>query len=139
MIRNLRIALLAAFVIVALSGCFGSGFNPGSYAGNYTGTGTLDNSKTGDVVLDFNGSGVATGSLTVTGAGTGDTSTFQFPAGVYPLNGSVTSTKGAFEVQGMVASDKPFVIRGSLPAVGQNSTYTVFAGADTHTGTLTHN
>lgn len=117
-----RTALLVA-ISTLLIGCFGGAFNLSDFAGNFTGTGTLDNGKTGDLALTCDSNGIVTGTLTVTGAD--GTQTFKFTAGVYALSGSLTSTGGNFEVTGTVPTQGDFFIRGNLPRDGSARSYTV--------------
>jgi hypothetical protein len=141
-----RTALFTAilFFVLTAVGCAGGGINFNTWAGSYSGSGTLDNGKTGTLALTCGTDGLVNGTLTVTGADGTDTD-FKFTAGSYPLTGSITSTAGAFEVGGNVPSNGDFFVRGQFPTDGGSKTYTVttvssqaFPVVLTFTGTLTH-
>jgi hypothetical protein len=140
-----RTVLVSAILLLllALSGCSGGGIDFNTWAGTYSGSGTLDNSKTGDLALTCDANGIVTGTLTVTGADGTDTN-FKFTAGVYNLTGSITSTGGAFDVGGTVPNNGTFFIRGHFPADTSSKPYTVVTGTSTtfptsqsYPGTLT--
>jgi hypothetical protein len=105
-------------LIAAIAGCSGEGVDFNVWAGNYSGTGTLDNSKVGNLALTCGTDGLVSGTLTVTGADGPDTD-FKFTAGSYNRAGSITSTSGNFEVSGNVPSNGDFVIRGRFPTCMQ--------------------
>jgi hypothetical protein len=141
-----RTVLLSALLLllVALSGCSGGGIDFNTWAGSYSGTGTLDNGKTGALALTCDANGIVTGTLTVTGADGSDTD-FKFTAGVYNVTGSITSTGGAFDVGGNVPSNGDFFIRGRFPTDSSSKQYTITTATSTtfptqltYTGSLTH-
>jgi hypothetical protein len=138
------VLLLALGFIAAVAGCSGEGIDFNIWAGNYSGTGTLDNGKVGDLALTCGSDGLVTGTLTVTGAD-GTDEDFKFTAGSYNLAGSITSTGGNFEVTGNVPANGDFFIRGNFPTDGGSKTYTVVTEASeefptvlSYTGSLTH-
>lgn len=139
--------LIAAFGLALITaGCGGKGLDFAPWVANYTGSGSLDNGKTGDLAVSCDAAGVVTGTLTVTGADGVDT-LYKFTAGVYNVSGSITSTSGDFEVTGTVPVDGDFFIRGKLPtATLTPRTYTVvtstsvtFLTSQHYTGSLQRN
>jgi hypothetical protein len=144
-ILSTSLVLLIAFALIAaISGCSGEGIDFNVWAGSYSGTGTLDNDKVGNLALTCGSDGLVSGTLTVTGVD-GTDEDFKFTAGTYDLNGSITSTGGNFEVSGNVPDNGNFFIRGRFPTDGSSKTYTVVTEASeefpdslTYTGELTH-
>lgn len=132
--------IFAAFGLsLVLSGCGGHGIDFGTWAANYTGTVGLDNSKSGTLALTSDTNGIVTGTLTVTGADGADTN-YKFTAGTYPLAGSITSTKGGFEVNGTVPTMGSFFIRGQFPTDASTKAFTVVTGTSaTYTVSLKYN
>ena len=136
------LGILAFGILLLASGCGGSSVNFSTWAGNYSGSGILDNNKNGVLTLVSDPTGLVTGTLVVTGADGNDLN-FKFTAGTYALSGSITSTTGGFEVNGVVPNNGNFVVRGQFPTNGSSTTYrivtttsTTFINSLTYTGTL---
>src|SRR5579862_986074 len=108
------LCLFVAICILATAGCGGKSVDFSVWAGSYSGSAVLDNNKTATLSLVSDSTGLATGTLVVTGADGTDTN-FKFTAGTYNVSGSVTSTGGGFEVDGTVPNNGNFVIRGTFP------------------------
>jgi len=143
-----RIAPLAVLITMAVwvaafaSGCGGSNVDFSQWAGNYSGTITLDNNKSGVLTLSSDSNGLVSGELVVTGADGTDTN-FKFTAGTYNLTGSVTSTGGGFEVAGAVPNNGNFLVRGQFPTTPTPTTFRIVTGlsqtftiSQTYSGTL---
>jgi hypothetical protein len=131
--------LLCAFgLALMIAGCAGKGVDFTTWVATYSGSGALDNSKTGDLTLSCDASGIVTGTLTVTGADGTDTF-FKFTPGSYALAGSITSTDGNFEVSGTVPNNATFIIRGHFNTDTIHSTlYNVITGTSTTLTTSQH-
>jgi hypothetical protein len=114
-------------VLGSLSGCGGSSVNFATWQGNFAGTVTLDNSKTGNLTLTSDANGLVSGVFVVTGADGTDT-LFKFTAGTYHMSGGITSTSGGFEVDGAVPNMGNFFIRGQLPTDSTTKTIRVITG-----------
>lgn len=122
--------IVAVFGLLALlAGCAGGALDFNVWAADYSGTGELDNHKTGDLHLTCDANGIVTGTLTVAGADGPDVE-FKFTAGNYNLVGSITSTGGNFEVAGNVPSNGDFFIRGRFPTDGSAKDYKVVTVAN---------
>src|ERR1044072_3215478 len=145
-----RTVLSRAFIIAAalgliaiLAGCAGGALDFNVWGADYSGTGELDNHKTGDLAITCDSNGIVTGTLTVAGADGPDVE-FKFTAGVYNLVGSITSTGGNFEVSGNVPTMGDFFIRGNFPTDGSAKDYkgvtvanTTFPTPQSYDGSLT--
>jgi hypothetical protein len=140
---NRNSSLLVTLLVAAsiLTGCAGSGATTGvgasPYQGAYQSTVTLDNAKTGTLVLDVAANATANGTLTVTAPSpNASLAPFTFTAGPISVSGNV-NPDGSFSLTGTDPTSGGFNIGGNLPlnANGTGS-LTVSAGGSTFTSTI---
>jgi hypothetical protein len=131
-------ASLAALGLLSilLAGCGGD--QPVSpYAGRYRGTGALDSGKPGTLDFTVNLDNSADGTLTAGNPTNANPSLFVFDVNTFGVRGSVNKLTGDYSRSGTVAGQGPFTVFGVLPAANASTAYTVTAGGQTFTGTLT--
>ncbi|HLO99799.1 MAG TPA: hypothetical protein VK171_14490 [Fimbriimonas sp.] len=133
-LRALRCAGLVAVVAVALA-CGGAGSALiSAFLGNYSGTGTLHSGKVGNLTYTVKADGQVSGTFVVSGVESAFAG-FNFALGSYDLQGLIDAL-GQLHLRGNVPGQGDFDINGTASSTGSTSGYTVTAGSDSYTGTM---
>lgn len=107
------IVFVPAFAVL-FAGCGGAGggsASPGTYAGDYTGTVTLDGTRSGALAMTIDSRGIVRGTFAVTDPGSSPTSIF--PLGTFSILGTAGGD-GSFSTTGESGINR-FVISGRVP------------------------
>jgi hypothetical protein len=135
--RSILIGALAFFVLI-ISSCGNSSSDTTTapardQATSYLGTNSFNNGQTGTLSFTVSGNGSAAGTFRVTNDVNPQT---VITVGTYDVTGTGSLITGTFSLSGTLPVLGEFIITGSLPQSGNQTTYVVSVNNETFQGTL---